>query len=73
MPTKAELMEQVKELSNAVKMYHRAYDNIIIIQSSISKAIREIKREQRKAKKNGTTEDLARLKGHLDCLYKMSK
>ena len=58
MPTKDELIEEVAKLKEAVDAYHRAYDNIIIIETSISKAFAELKKEKRKIKKDGTDAQL---------------
>jgi hypothetical protein len=70
--TKSELLKEVELLQSQVEHYHRAYDNIIIIQESIVKAINQIKKEKKKAKKSENDLDLAKWEGYLQCLYKMS-
>jgi hypothetical protein len=70
--TKADLEQENKELNEQVDVYFRAYENIIIIQESIVKGIKQIKLEKRKAKKKGDNERLLMLDGYLKCLYKMS-
>lgn len=70
--TKADLEAEIVELTRQVNLYHRAYDNIIIIQESIVKAINQIKKEKKKAKKESDDLLLAKWEGYLQCLYKMS-
>jgi len=70
--TKAQLEEENKELTRQVNLYHRAYENIFIIQESIVKAIKQIKLEKRKAKKEGNEDRILMLDGYMKCLYKMS-
>lgn len=70
--TKADLELENEELHRQVDVYHRAYENIVIIQESIIKAIKQIKLEKRKAKKDGDSEKVLMLDGYLKCLYKMS-
>lgn len=70
--TKAQLQERVEELEKQVEKYHLAYDNIIIIQDSITKAIKEIKKQKRAAKKNEEELEVAKWDGYLQCLYRMS-
>lgn len=70
--TKSQLEEELVELKKQVDTYHRAYENIFIIQESIVKAIKQIKIEKKKAKKEGDTDRLLMLDGYVKCLYKMS-
>ncbi len=70
--TKSELQEENDYLNKQVEKYHKAYENIFIIQESIIKAIKQIKLEKRKAKKDNNNERGIMLDGYLKCLYKMS-
>lgn len=70
--TKAELEAENEELKKQVEACHQAYDNIVIIQESIVKAIKQITLEKKKAKKEEDTDKMLIYDGYLKCLYKMS-
>ena len=69
---KKELEEENKLLKEQLEKYHQAYDNIIIIQESILKGIKQIKAEKRKITVQEDSKQLHMLEGYLKCLYKMS-
>lgn len=69
--SKKELEEENKLLREQIEKLNLAYDNIIIIQESISKGIKQIKSQKRKVDKNKEPEKYYMLEGHLRCLYKM--
>jgi hypothetical protein len=68
---KSEIILENSNLKAQLANYQRAYDNIIIIQESILKGIKQLKSEKRKIKKENNLEKFYEIQGHLKCLYKM--